>query len=56
MNGSSGRFAFDRGRREWLLRSGIAAGSMVLLSNGGLAASEGGISRTAEAIHQEVVF
>jgi activator of HSP90 ATPase len=56
MNGSSGRFAFDRGRREWLLRSSIAAGSIALISNGALASSEGGISRTAEAIHQEVVF
>ena len=56
MNGSSERYAFDQKRREWLRRSGAAAGSMFLISNGVMAIPDSGISRTAEAIHQEVVF
>src|SRR5271157_3126263 len=44
------------GRRQWLVRSAMAAGGLVLSSTAGSAASDDGISRTAEAIHQEVVF
>jgi activator of HSP90 ATPase len=45
---------FDR--RQWLLTSAIAAGGFALGPVRTQAASDDGISRTAEAIHQEVVF
>ena len=44
------------GRRQWLLESAMAAGAFALGPLRTQAASEDGISRTAEAIHQEVVF
>jgi activator of HSP90 ATPase len=49
-------FAKASGRRQWILRtavaaSGFAAGAMILR-----AADDDGLSHTAEAIHQEVVF
>ena len=44
------------GRRQWLLESAMAAGGVTLGAVRALAASDDGISRTAEAIHQEVVF
>ena len=49
-------FTFNVGRREWLRQSGIVAGSLALCSSRGIAASDDGISRTAESIHQEVLF
>jgi len=49
-------FIPNLGRRQWLLQSAIAAGGFALSSARALAASDDGISRTAEAIHQEVVF
>jgi len=47
---------FNFGRRQWLLDSSIAAGGFALISTRALAASDDGISRTAEAIHQEPIF
>ena len=47
-------FTFSVGRREWLRQSGIVAGGFALCSSRAIAASDGGISRTAESIHQEV--
>ena len=44
------------GRRQWLLESAIAAGAFSLGPVRAQAAPDDGISRTAEAIHQEVVF
>ena len=49
-------FTFNLGRREWLRRSSIVAGSFALSSSFAVAASDDGISRTAESIHQEVLF
>jgi activator of HSP90 ATPase len=49
-------FIPNLGRRQWLLRSALVAGACALNSAGALAASDDGISRTAEAIHQEVIF
>jgi activator of HSP90 ATPase len=43
-------------RRQWLLESAMAAGGAVFGPVRALAASVDAISRTAEAIHQEVVF
>jgi activator of HSP90 ATPase len=48
-------FTFNLGRREWLRQSSIVAGSFALYSSGAMA-SDDGISRTAESIHQEVLF
>lgn len=51
------RNTFNLTRRKWLLQSGLvasaglAAGAMRVF-----AASDDGVSRTAEAIHQEVIF
>ena len=47
---------FVFGRREWLQQCGMAAGSLAFFSTKASAASGEEISRTAEAIHQEVVF
>lgn len=47
---------FFLSRREWLLRSSVAAGVVALSSSNALAASDESIGRTAETIHQEVVF
>ncbi|HKV24657.1 MAG TPA: SRPBCC family protein [Candidatus Acidoferrum sp.] len=47
---------FNRGRREWLQRCSIAAGSAAFFATRAFAASGEEISRTAEAIHQEVIF
>jgi len=44
------------GRRQLLLQSATAAGGLALSPVRALAAPDDGISRTAEAIHQEVVF
>jgi len=49
-------FTFNLGRREWLRQSSIVAGSFALYSSRAIAASDDGISRTAESIHQEVLF
>lgn len=43
-------------RRQWLLKSAVAASGLALATSHAIAASENGIVRTAEAIHQEVVF
>jgi activator of HSP90 ATPase len=48
--------AFNPTRRRWLLQSGMAAGALVLQSTRSFAAAAEEISRTAEAIHQEVAF
>jgi activator of HSP90 ATPase len=48
--------AFDLGRREWLRQSSMVAGGFALCSTGAIAAGEDGVSRSAESIHQEVVF
>jgi activator of HSP90 ATPase len=53
---SRASFIPDIGRRQWLLQSIIAAGGFAVNSARGLAASDDGIVRTAEAIHQEVMF
>jgi activator of HSP90 ATPase len=47
---------FNLGRREWLLQSSIVAGGFALFSSRAIAASDDGVSRTAESIHQEVLF
>ena len=44
------------GRRQWLVRSAMVAGGLVLSPTAGITSSDDGISRAAEAIHQEVVF
>jgi activator of HSP90 ATPase len=44
------------GRRQFLLASAVAAGGLALGPDRAPAASDDGISRSAEAIHQEVVF
>jgi activator of HSP90 ATPase len=49
-------FPLNLDRREWLRQSGIAVGSLALGSSRAIAASDDGISRTAESIHQEVLF
>ncbi len=56
MNHSSIASVFDPSRRRWLLHSGMAAGALVLQSTRSFAAAGDEISRTAEAIHQEVAF
>ena len=56
MNHSSIASVFDPSRRRWLLESGMAAGALVLQSTSAHASPAGEISRTAEAIHQEVTF
>lgn len=43
-------------RRQWMVRAGIATGGFVFVSSRLRALSDDGISRTAEAIHQETVF
>jgi len=44
-------------RREWLLQSGFAASAAWAVGPiHAFAASDDGVSRTAEAIHQEVIF
>ena len=43
-------------RRQWLAQSTIAAGGLAVGLPRALAASDDGISHSAEAIHQEVVF
>jgi activator of HSP90 ATPase len=51
------RTTFNLSRRQWLLQSGVAAGVMLAVGPmRAIAASDDGISRTAEAIHQEVIF
>jgi activator of HSP90 ATPase len=47
---------FNLGRRCWLAQSSIAACGFALTSIPAFAAPDDGISRTAEAIHQEVFF
>ena len=49
-------FTTHLGRREWLQRSSFVVGSFGLYSSRAIAASDDEISRTAEAIHQEVLF
>jgi activator of HSP90 ATPase len=49
-------FTFNLGRRAWLRQSSIVAGSFAIYSSRAVAASDNGISRTAESIHQEVLF
>jgi activator of HSP90 ATPase len=55
MNQERGSFAWQFGRRQMLLRSAMAAGGAAMFAARTLAA-ESEISRTAEAIHQEVRF
>lgn len=43
-------------RREWLLRAGLGVSGVALATSPLARASDAGISRTAEAIHQEVRF
>jgi activator of HSP90 ATPase len=43
-------------RRQWLLKSVAAASGLTLAKAYASAASDNGIVRTAEAIHQEVIF
>lgn len=47
---------FNFGRRRWVLYSGMAAGAFILKSTCALASAAEEISRTAEAIYQEVTF
>jgi len=47
-------FIHTLGRRQWFVQSAIAAGGFAL--GPAEAVAEDGVSRTAEAIHQEVVF
>jgi activator of HSP90 ATPase len=47
--------AFTLGRRQWLIRSTLTAGTFALRCVP-TSASESGVSRNAEAIHQELVF
>lgn len=56
MNNLSIASNFNPGRRRWLRHSGIAAGALILQSSPVFAAAGDEISRTAEAIHQEVAF
>jgi activator of HSP90 ATPase len=50
------RLQFNPSRRRWLLQSSLAAGALVLESTHGFALATDEISRTAEAIHQEIHF
>jgi activator of HSP90 ATPase len=43
-------------RRQWITRAAVATGGLVFASSHARAAGEGEVSRTAEAIHQEIVF
>jgi activator of HSP90 ATPase len=46
----------DTGRRQWIAKAAAATGALILTSTHVHAASEGDVSRTAEAIHQETIF
>lgn len=48
--------SFKLSRRQWLLQSTFATGSFALASTRAFAESDEDISRTAEAIRQEVTF
>jgi len=51
------RVTFNLSRRRWLLQSGFAATAALAVGPiRAFAASDDGVSRTAEAIHQEVIF
>jgi activator of HSP90 ATPase len=51
------RITFNLSRRQWLLQSGFAASGVLAIGPAGaFAASDNGVLRTAEAIHQEVIF
>jgi activator of HSP90 ATPase len=51
------RITFNLSRRRWLLQSGFAATAALAVGPiRAFAASDDGVSRTAEAIHQEVIF
>jgi activator of HSP90 ATPase len=50
------RTTFNLSRRRWLLQSGFATGVLAVGPMRAFAASDDGVSRTAEAIHQEVAF
>ena len=51
------RNRFNLSRRQWLLQSGIAATAAFAVGPiSAFAGTDDGISRTAEAIHQEVIF
>jgi uncharacterized protein YndB with AHSA1/START domain len=58
MNAPHPRVSFvpNLARRRWLLQSAMVAGGFAFSSARCLAAADDGVSRTAEAIHQEVVF
>ena len=43
-------------RRQWLFRSAAAASGFVAASGPAYGASDNGVARTEEAIHQEVIF
>jgi activator of HSP90 ATPase len=43
-------------RRRWITAAAIALGSLAIASRDSLAASDNGLSHSAEAIHQETVF
>jgi activator of HSP90 ATPase len=48
--------AFNPDRRRWLLYSGMTAGALILESTHAVGATDGEISHTADAIHQEITF
>jgi activator of HSP90 ATPase len=56
MNYDPGRSGLRLDRRQWLLRAGFAVSGLALATTRLEAASDDGISRNAEAIHQELNF
>jgi activator of HSP90 ATPase len=56
MNNTAATGVCDLARRSWLLQSAMAAGGLLVGSGRVLAAAEDGVSRSCEAIHQEVIF
>jgi activator of HSP90 ATPase len=56
MDTRSSALTLRASRREWIRLSGIAAGGFALCVSRVMAASDDGVSRTAESIHQETVF
>jgi activator of HSP90 ATPase len=56
MDHEPGRSDLRLDRRQWVLRAGFAVSGLALATTRLEAASDDGISRTAEAIHQEINF
>jgi activator of HSP90 ATPase len=56
MESASGASTANLSRRHWLIRSAAAAFGFALAPGLASAASDNGVLRTAEAIHQEVIF